>query len=194
MAKEQLGPTGQPASVGDTLQEVWGRFPSDAALQEAIGQLTLAGFDRADLSLPATAPQDTAASTPEQGARNPDTADDGTQMRTLLTGLAGSAAAIAAAAVVIGTGGGGAPVVGAAVAAGLGAGAVTNAASRAADGAQHDDRESAAAQGALVLSVRAPTAEKRAVAEQALRQAGAADVQPISRRRGEPQQPLTQTR
>ncbi len=95
-------------------------FPSDAALQEAISQLDVAGYDRADLSLPHVVTP-AAQATPEQGAENPDSDEDNRQMRTLHASGAGSAAALLAAGVVIGSGGAAAPAVAAAVGAGAGA-------------------------------------------------------------------------
>ena len=89
-----------PASV----QEVQGVFPSDAALQDAIGRLTRAGFDRAALSLPAPNPTADEA-TPTQGADDPTTEDDIRQTRTMQTSMAATAAAFIGAGVTVATGG-----------------------------------------------------------------------------------------
>jgi len=166
--------------LAGTVQEVRGIFPNDAALQDAIGRLARAGFDRAEISLPVRAVPPGAA-TPEQGAENPNTEDDDRQMRTLHASMAGSAAALLAAGAVIGTGGAAAPAVAAAVAAGLAAGGAAHAVSREADSAQHERREMAAMQGELVLAARVTTDAKRRAAEAAMQQAGASRIEPVLR-------------
>src|SRR5579862_3692060 len=51
---DTLADTATPGPpLPEAVQEVRGFFPSDAALQDAIGRLSMAGFDRADISLPA---------------------------------------------------------------------------------------------------------------------------------------------
>ena len=56
-------------ALDQTVFEVQGHFPSDAALQDALTRLNAAGFDRAQLSLPDEQATDTA--TPTEGAENP---------------------------------------------------------------------------------------------------------------------------
>lgn len=165
--------------ITETVEEVRGFFTSDAALQDAISRLTMAGFDRADISVPAPVPLGEA--TPDQGAEAPNTEDDDRQMRTLHASLAGSAAALLAAGVVVGTGGAAAPAVAAAAAAGLAAGGVAHTISRGADETQHEQREAAAARGSLVLAVRVADNAKRAEAEAAMRAAGATRIQSMVR-------------
>ncbi|HTW29576.1 MAG TPA: hypothetical protein VME92_20795 [Acetobacteraceae bacterium] len=167
-------------ALDSTIHEVRALFPSDAALQEAIGQLTVAGFDRADLSLPRLAPPAREA-TPEQGAENPHTDIDNRQMRTMHASMAGSAAALLAAGVVIGTGGVAAPAVGAAVGAGLAAGALSEAGSHAADAMQHDERQALAREGRLVLSVRTASPSKQADAQAVLERTGATEIVAVRR-------------
>jgi len=80
--------TNSGPSLPDSLVEVRGRFASDAALQDAIGRLTLLGFDRSALSVPAAAP-DAAHATPEAGAGAPNTEADERQLRTFGSGDGG---------------------------------------------------------------------------------------------------------
>jgi hypothetical protein len=165
--------------LAPTVQEVRGFFTSDAALQDAIGRLTLAGFDRAELSLPAPVAANEA--TPEQGAGDPHTENDDRQMRTLHASMAGTGAALLAAGVVAATGGAAAPAVAAAAAAGLAAGGIAHMASRGADAVQHEQREDAAAHGELVLAARVTDNIRRGEAETAMRAAGATRVVSVVR-------------
>lgn len=167
-------------ALTSTIHEVQALFPSDAALQDAISRLTLAGFDRADFSLPKTSPAPSRA-TPMQGAENPDTEIDNQQMRTMHASMTGSAAALAAAGAVIGSGGLLAPAIGAAIGAGIAIGALTEGGSHVFDAAQHQLREEAARAGRLVLSVRAASAERQSVAEATLRESAATKVVPVTR-------------
>ena len=162
------------------VEEVQGIFPSDAALQDAIGRLRMVGFDHADLSLPATRPV-AAEATPEQGAANPLTEDDSRQMRTLGTSMAGTIGAFAAAGATVATGGAAAVVIAAAAAVGAGSALAANAVGTAAKDGQADTRDEAAAAGQLVLAVHAPTPEKRADAERIMREAGASTVGSVQR-------------
>ncbi len=173
-ATPKIGP-----AIGSSVHEVRGSFSSEAALEDAIARLTSAGFDRADLSLP-TAHLTPRQMTPEQGADDPNTADDKRQIRTLQTSLAGSVGAIAAAGAVIATGGAALPAVIAAAAVGIGAGGLANAASTAGSDIQSEDRAAAAERGELILSVRINDAagEMRASAE--LHAAGATDVSVVT--------------
>jgi hypothetical protein len=169
------GPTLSPS-----IQEVQGVFPSEAAMEEAIAQLTLAGFDHAALSMPHTSAAPGAA-TPEQGADTPVTDTDVRQARTMGTSMAGTIGAFAAAGVVVATGGAAAVAAVAAAAVGAGAGLTVAAAGNAADSAQAENRAEAAADGRLVLSVAAPDAEKQAVAERIMQAAGASKVAAVER-------------
>jgi hypothetical protein len=169
-----LTPKVGPA-IGATVHEVRASFPSDAALQDAIDRLTRAGFDRADLSLPAAHPP-AAQATPERGAADPNTEDDTRQIRTMQTSMAGSTGALIAAGVVVATGGAALPALAAAAAAGLGVGGLVAAANTAAVHAEHASREAAAELGELLLSVRLAHPADQARAEAEMRAAGATGV------------------
>ncbi len=164
----------------ETVEEVQGIFPSDAALQDALGRLRMVGFDHADLSLPTTNPT-TSQATPNQGAADPLTEDDTRQARTLGTSMAGTIGAFAAAGATVATGGAAAVVIAAAAAVGAGSALAANAAGTAAKHAQEETRNDAAAAGQLVLAVHAPTPEKRADAERIMREAGATSVESVQR-------------
>lgn len=159
-----------------TLHEVRGRFDSSDSMSDAVERLLLAGFDRAELSLPEPSPPPE-RSTPASGAKPADTAEDAGTARTLHTSGAASVAALLAAGLTVGTGGAAAPAFAAALGAGALAGGATFAATRAADGQEQQDRDVKAAEGQLYLSVRTATPERRAEAETVLRDAGALDVQ-----------------
>jgi hypothetical protein len=172
---------GKPGpTINPSIQEVQGVFPSDAALQDAIAKLTLAGFDRAALSLPETRP-DPGRATPEQDASAPVTDTDVRQARTMGTSMAGTIGAFVAAGAVAATGG--AAVVAAAAAAAVGAGSAltANAVGNAADSAQSSEREEDAAAGHLVLSVHAPDAGQQATAGRIMRESGATKVAAVER-------------
>ncbi len=165
------------------VEEVQGVFPSDEALQTAISQLTLSGFDRADFSLPTTRPASSDA-TPNAGAADPMTDTDVRQARTLGTSMAGYVGAFAAAGATIATGGAAGLAIAAAAAVGAGSALAANAAGNAVDAAQTDTRNTAAAAGELILAVHAPTPEKRADVERIMRAAGATSVEPVRRQGG----------
>ncbi len=169
------GPT-----LGDSVEEVQGIFPSDAALEDAIARLTLAGFDRADLSLPETSPPSRHA-TPEQGASDPVTDTDMRQTRTMGTSMAGSIGAMAAAGATIAAGGPVGAAIAAAAAAAAGTGLAANAVGNAADTVQSEERDAAAQSGRLILAVHAPDPSRRAVAQQIMLKAGATDARPVKR-------------
>ncbi len=166
--------------VSAAVEEVRGIFPSNSALQDAVSRLGVAGFDRADISIPGVAPL-TQEATPEQGAENPNTEEDSQQTRTLHSSMAGAVGALAAAGAVIATGGAAAPAVAAAVAGGVGLGAAAEGATKVADTMQHQQREEAAARGELVLSVRLRQPDRRDAAEAAMREAGATRVEGVVR-------------
>ena len=178
---DQIGKEGPV--LPETVQEVQGIFPSDAALQDAIAKLTLAGFDRADFSLPATNPPPGLA-TPNQGASDPNTETDMRQMRTMGTSMAGTIGAFAAAGATIATGGAAGVAIAAAAAIGAGSALAANASSNAANTVQTDERNEAAAAGQLVLAVHVTSAERSGLAERLLRESGATDVAPVTRAHG----------
>jgi hypothetical protein len=159
-----------------TLHEVCATFGDPDAMQDAVSRLETSGFDRADLSLPeATPPAERI--TPEAGAKAVDTEEDARQARTLHSSGAAAAVGMAAAGVVIASGGAAAPAVAAAVVGGGVAGGIAYALTSASNEDEQRDRERKAARGALILSVRAPSAEKRAEAEAILRAAGATEIE-----------------
>ncbi len=180
MSGSQSNPTKSGPGLGEAMDEVRGTFPSDSTLQDGIARLSLAGFDRADISVPDAAPS-LAGATPEQAAENPNTEDDSRQARTLHTSMAASVGAMAAAGAVIATGGAALPAVAAAIAGGAGLGAAVQGVSGATDKAQHAEREQAASRGELLLSVRLRDATRRPLAEAAMREAGASRVMVVSR-------------
>ena len=155
-------------------QELQGRFPNDAAMQDAISRLTLLGFDRADFSIP----DPDAAQTPDAAAPAP-SAIDSTQVRTMASGMTGTAAGIAVGAAVA-TAGLAAPLV-AAVAgvSAIGAVAATTGIGVTADQAGVAARDQLGAAGKLVLAVRLRDAASAQPAEAAMRDAGALDVTPV---------------
>ncbi len=154
-------------SLPRTINEVRGVFPSDEALQAGLAKLTLLGFDRAELSVPAAKP---AQATPEQGAQAPNTDVDQRQVRTLGSSAAAAAGAMAGAAVVVATGGAAGLAVAAAAAAGAASGGATYAA-----------REAAAASGELMLAALIRNPKQGAKAEAAMREAGATHVRTVTR-------------
>ena len=166
--------------MADSVDEVQGIFPSDAAMEDAIAKLTLAGFDRADFSLPTTNPAGGAA-TPEQGAATPMTDTDIRQARTMGTGMAGTIGAMAAAGATIATGGLAGVAIAAAAAVGTGSALAANAIGTAVKTSQVEDHEAAARAGELVLSVHVASAEKQGEAERIMRAAGATNVAAVTR-------------
>lgn len=169
------GPT-----LSETVAEVQGVFPSNDAMQDAISKLTLAGFDRANFSLPATH-SGAANATPNDGAADPMTDVDMQQARTLGTSMAGYAGAFAAAGATIATGGAAGVAIAAAAAVGIGTAAAANAAGTAAKDSQAQDRDAAAAAGQLVLAVRATDEASRSKVEQVMRESGATQVAAVER-------------
>ena len=167
-------------AMADSVEEVQGVFPNTAAMEDAISQLTLAGFDRADFSMPVTNPTANQA-TPEQGAATPMTDTDIRQARTMGTGMAGTVGAFAAAGATIATGGAAGLAIAAAAAVGVGSALAANAVGTAAKNVQTDEQDAAAHDGRLVLSVHAAGADKQARAEQIMRASGASQVAAISR-------------
>lgn len=169
------GEPGPPIADVVTLR---GTFPGADVMQDAIERLMVSGFDRADLSLPNGA-SPSVDRAPDSGARSADTEEDARQARTLHTSGAAAIAALAAAGITIGAGGAAAPAVAAAVAAGAAAGGAMFAASTAANNAEQEHRDVAAAQGALILSVRVPAPAKQPRAEAIMRAAGATRIEAV---------------
>ena len=162
----------QPA-LPDQVQELQANFPNDASLQAAMAQLEMAGFDRADLSLP----------DPHAVVDTPDSADaptgdiDRSQLRTMASGMAGTTAGFAVAGVLLATGGVAAPVAAAlgGVSA-LGTVLATSGASNAVDAAGAAARDALGAAGKLILAVRIRSPDLAAKAEAALREAGGTEI------------------
>lgn len=179
MSETEQGAGKVGPALKDTVQEVQGYFPNDAALQDALGRLTLAGYDRADFSLPEEQPERQAM--PDSGAENPTDDIDKAQVRTMSTGMMGFAGAAAAAGVTIATGGAAALAAGVAAAAAAGAGAATSAVSHAADQAAVDERNRRGAAGTLILAVRTRTPEAVQQVSALLREAGAGRVEAVTR-------------
>jgi hypothetical protein len=170
-------PTPQPTPNVTEPHRVVGRFSSSDQMQDAIGRLTLLGFDRADLAILEGA---VAGGTPTVGAeaKTAYTDEDAQQARTLHVSGAATVAALAGAAITIGTGGVAAAAVGVALAAGAAAGGGAFAATTVANEDEQRDRDGKASTGALVLTVQIKNAELQAKAEAALRDAGATDIHP----------------
>jgi hypothetical protein len=139
------------------LHEVRAALASPEAMATAVGRLETSGFDRADLSLPEPGPH----ATPETGAKPVDTEPDARQTRTLHASGAAVAVALGAAGVVVATSGSIVWAIVAAIIGALVAGGIVHTLSTASNEHEQIDRERKAAVGALVLSVRAPTAQKR---------------------------------
>ena len=161
------------------LREVRATFASADEMQKAVSELSISGFDRADISLPSPALV-AGADTPESGTKPASTGEDAQQMRNLGASTAASVAALAAAGVTIATGGAAAPAIAAAVVAGGAAGGSVFAIHGASDKAEQNDRDARAASGKLVLAVRAVTDAKRAEAEAILRAAGGTDIEAVT--------------
>ena len=172
-----------PTSLAGERREIQAVFDDQAKFDEALDQLRLAGFDRADLSIPTALPHPGEA-TPEQGAANPDTPIDRQQARTLAGSTAGVIAAMVGAGVVVGTGGAAAVAAGVAVAAGAAIGGATHAATAGGTGMAREARETAAGERTLVLAVTARDDAQAARATETLRASGAIRVEPVSRSDG----------
>ena len=167
-------------ALAEGISEVQGIFPDDAALQDAIARLTLAGFDRAEISLPQASPT-SAEATPDLGADAPTSDIDQQQMRTLGASSAAAVGAIAAAGITIATGGLAAVAAGAALLAGAAAGGATAMVTGANDHATTERHNADGAAGKLVLSARVTDAARQSDAEAAMRAAGAIRVEPVHR-------------
>ncbi len=157
-------------------RELQAHFASSDQMQDAVTRLSLSGFDRAALSVPAS-PRDDAA--PESASQPAFTEEDARQMRTLGASTAAAAAAIAAAGITVATGGAAIPVAAAAVVAGGAAGGATFAVQGAANETMQRDRNAKAASGSLILTVRTMTDIQHAEAEGILRATGATSIETV---------------
>jgi len=159
------------------LSEVRATFPTSDRMQAAVNELTMNGFDRAELTLPA---RGHSLNEPgSEGDKSVTTEEDARQVRTLGASTAASAVGMAAAGIVIATGGAALPAVAAAVLGGAAAGGATFAATEAGVASEQQTRDDQAAAGHLVLSVRTSTAEKVEKAKAILTSAGGTNVQTI---------------
>lgn len=163
-----------------SVQEVQGHFPSDAAMQAALGNLTLVGYDRSDFSLPEEQAA-THSGTPNEGAENPTDSTEKAQLRTLGTGMVGYIGAVAAAGVTIATGGAAALAVGAAAAVGAGTAVAAESVGQAADKAQVAERDRQGAEGKLILAVRVRSPEQSDQVTEIMRNSGATNVTAVTR-------------
>jgi hypothetical protein len=163
----------------EAFREVRATFADSSKMQDAVSRLSVAGFDRADLSLPSPGLVQ-GAETPEDGTKPASTDADARQARTLGASTAAAAAAIAAAGITVATGGAAAPAVAAAVVAGGAAGGSVFAVHGTADHMEQEDRDIRAAHGDLVLAVRATSEAKRYQAETILRAAGATEIETVT--------------
>jgi hypothetical protein len=155
-------------TISENAGELQAHFGSKAALDEAVGRLGQAGFNRADFSVPSLGG--------ELNAAPPKTETDQRQGRTLVTSMAAAAGALAAAGVVAATGGAAIPAVAAAVAGGVAAGGAGGLATTASKMSEDQEMSTEAAAGNLVLTVRLRDAHARAKAEQILHDAGAVNI------------------
>ena len=167
-------------ALAETVTEVQAHFHDDAALQAALGRLTLAGFDRADFSLP-TDNQASAAATPNEGAATPVDQIDKSQLRTMGTSMAAYAGAVIAAGATLATGGAAAVAVAAAAAAGIGGAVAVNTAGRAADTGHAEERNQLGAEGKLILAVRTISSAQVTEATAIMHEAGAMSVDTVER-------------
>lgn len=170
---------GSPA-VATQVEEVQGQFPSNAAMQDAVGRLTLAGFDRAALSLPKPHPAGS-ENTPEEGADAVTSDVDKRQLRTMGTGMAGYLGAAAAAGATIATGGAAGLAIAAAVAVGAGAAAAASTGATAVEDSDTEELDRMAAAGQLVLAVRATSDEQAQTAMRLMTEAGATRTAQVTR-------------
>ncbi len=163
-----------------TVHEVQGTFPDDAAMQGALSQLTLAGYDRADFSLPEEQAAHETVTPNESAAPATDDADK-RQLRTMGTSMAGYAGAVAVAGATLATGGAAGLAVAAAAAVGAGTGVMANAAGQAADNAQVEARNQRGREGRLILAVRTTTPDQVSQVTGLMQQAGALKTESVTR-------------
>lgn len=172
-------PKAGPAHTS-TVHEIQGVFPGDDMMQDALSELTLAGYDRPDFSLPEDQPAGEVVSPNESAEAATDDVDK-RQLRTMGTSMAGYAGAVAVAGATLATGGAAGLAITAAVAVGAGTAATANAAGQAADNAQVEGRNQRARDGKLVLAVRTSTSDQADQVMALMRKAGATRVEPVTR-------------
>jgi len=166
--------------LAGTVHEVQGVFADDSTMQDALSELTLAGYDRADFSLPEDQPAGDVV-TPNESAEAATDDADKRQLRTMGTSMAGYAGAVAVAGATLATGGAAGVAIAAAIAVGAGTAATANAAGQAADNAQVEERNQRGRDGKLVLAVRTSTPDQANQVMALMRQAGAVRVDPVTR-------------
>ena len=170
----------QGPALGESVQEIQASFPDDATMQVALGQLSLAGYDRSDFSLPEDQ-TDPTLQTPSEGAENPTDDTDKRQLRTMGSGIAGATAAFALAGATIATGGAAAAAALGAAAVGAGAMAVATTSGVAVDNADVAKRDQRGAEGRLILAVRTRDENQAKQVMEIVRAAGATDARPVMR-------------
>ncbi len=167
-------------ALASTIHEVQGVFADDSTMQDALSELTLAGYDRADFSLPEDQPAGDVV-TPNESAEAATDDADKRQLRTMGTSMAGYAGAVAVAGATLATGGAAGVAIAAAIAVGAGTAATANAAGQAADNAQIEGRNQRGRDGKLILAVRTSTPDQANQVMALMRQAGAVRVDPVTR-------------
>jgi len=180
MAMSETDSAKESPSLATSVAEVQGIFSNDDTMQDALSQLTLAGYDRADFSLPEEQ-HSTATATPNESAENPTDDIDKAQLRTLGTGMAGYAGAVAVAGAVLATGGAALLAVGGAAIVGAGTAAAAEAVGQAADKNAIGERNRRGAAGTLVLAVRTRTPAQAQQVMDLMQKTGATKVNPVTR-------------
>ena len=166
--------------LGGTVREVQGTLPNEAALQQATQALLMAGFDRGDLSLPAS-PEEAMAGT-TQATESPAGNNDVRNVRANINGTIGAAGALIAGTVAsVATGGAMLPVAAAAVAAGVGAGGLSHAGFQAAADSRETSHNQKGTEGRLILAALVRDADKEKSATSILQDAGATQVETVER-------------
>lgn len=167
-------------ALNESVQEVQAAFPNDAALEDAMGRLGLAGYDRADFSLPQDR-EGGGAGTPNNSAENPTDDADKRQLQTLGTSMAAYAGAAALAGATIATGGAAGVAAAGAAALGTGVGAAAAAGGAAIDRADVAERDKKGAEGRLILAVRTRDENQVRQVTEIVQAAGATNVTPVTR-------------
>ena len=165
----------QGPALSESVQEIQATFPNDATMQDALGQLGLAGYDRSDFSLPEDQ-TDPTLQTPSGDAENPTDDTDKRQLRTMGSGIAGATAAFALAGATIATGGAAGVAALGAAAVGAGAMAAATTSGVAADQADVAKRDQRGAEGRLVLAVRTRGENQARQVMEIVRAAGATET------------------
>lgn len=166
-------------ALKQSVQEVQAAFPNDAALEDAMGRLGLAGYDRSDFSLPHD--REGGGGTPNNSADNPTDETDKRQLQTMGTSMAAFAGAAALAGATIATGGAAGVAAAGAAAVGAGVGAAAAAGGAAVDRAGVKDRDKKGAEGRLILAVRTRDENQVRQVTEIVQAAGATKVTPVTR-------------